>query len=327
MTSSKFAIQRGVPQGSVLGPSLFSLYVSPIEDIISSHDLSCAMYADDTQLYLTLGKPGCPNQDLSNVHHCVSSILCWMKTNKLVCNTSKTEVIHFSSKFIKQIPLAKINIGSSEITVASSVRDLGVTLDKHLQMTLHVNQLCKSASFSLKRIGQIRRYLDNPTTEKLVHALITSKLDQCNSLLHGLPDQEIAKLQLIQNSAARLVTRTKRNEHISPILDKLHWLPIKKRIVFKIVLLTYKALNGHAPQYLRELLRERKPLRKLRSSGKLNLQETKANTKYYGGRAFSVYAPKYWNNLPQSITSQQSIELFKKHLKTFLFSNTIDFLR
>ncbi|XP_068729047.1 uncharacterized protein [Montipora capricornis] len=97
-------------------------------------------------------------------------------------------------------------------------------------MNAHVNQLCKSASFSLRRVGQARRYLDNATTEKLTHALITSKLDQFNTLLYGLSDKEISKIQRIQNSTARLVTRTKRQEHITPVLRKLHCLPIKKRV-------------------------------------------------------------------------------------------------
>ena len=121
-------------------------------------------------------------------------------------------------------------------------------------MNAHVNQLCKSASFSLRRVGQVRRYLDNATTEKLTHALITSKLDQCNSLLYGLPDKEISQIQRIQNSAARLVTRTKRQEHITPVLRKLNWLPIKKRIIYKILLLTYKSLKRLAPDYFRDLL-------------------------------------------------------------------------
>ena len=143
--------------------------------------------------------------------------------------------------FFLRSPLVK-----SSAVIASSVHDLGVTLDCHLDMNTHVNQLCKSASFSLRRVGQVTRYLDHVTTEKLTHAMITSKLDQCNNLLYGLAEKEFSKIQRVQNSTARLVTRTKRQEHITPVLRKLHQFPAKKnrirreeekkkRIIYKIL--------------------------------------------------------------------------------------------
>ena len=228
-----------------------------------------------------------------------------------------------SSRFQQHDLLSEITIGKSNAVLASSVRDLGVTLDCHLDMNAHVNQLCKSASFSLRRVGQVRRYLDNATTEKLTHALITSKLDQCNSLLYGLPDKEICKIQRIQNSTARLVTRTKRQEHITPVLRRLHWLPIRNRIIYKIFLLT---LKGLAPDYLLDLLDLYVPTRILRSGSKHLLRVPRIRTNYYGGRAFSSCAPKHWNQLPSYIKQAASVDIFKKELKTFLFDNDIDFL-
>ena len=237
-TSEPIRLARGVPQGSILGPSLFSLYVAPIEDIIKSYGLNYAVHADDTQLYVSIEK-SLLQSGISNLQKCIEAILEWLADNELVCNESKTDVIQLSSRF-QQHNLSEITIGKSNVVLASSVHDLGVTLDCHLDMNAHVNQLCKSASFSLRRVGQARRYLDNATTEKLTHALITSKLDQFNTLLYGLSDKEISKIQRIQNSTARLVTRTKRQEHITPVLRKLHCLPIKKRVIYKILLLTYK---------------------------------------------------------------------------------------
>ena len=106
-------------------------------------------------------------------------------------------------------------------------------------MSTHVSNLSKSASFALKRIGNIRQYLDQPRTEKLVHAFVASKLDYCNSLLYGLPGKEISKIQRVQNSAARLVTKARRADHITPILGKLHWLPVRKRFIFKILIFNF----------------------------------------------------------------------------------------
>ena len=198
-------------------------------------------------------------------------------------------------------------------------------LDRHLDMRTHINQLCRSASFSLRRVGQVRRYLDTATTEKLTHALITCKLDQCNSLLYGLPDKDVSKIQRIQNSAARLVTGTKRREHITSVLRNLHWLPIKKRIIYKILLLTYKSLKGLAPDYLKDLLDQYVPTRTLRSGSKHLLCVPRVRTKNYGERAFSFCGPKLWNDLPSSIKQATSVDIFKKELKTFLFNKDVNF--
>ena len=131
----------------------------------------------------------------------------------------------------------------------SAICDLGVLLDNHLDMSRQVNNTCKSASLlAIHNIGKIRNYLDQPTAEKLIHAFVTSKIDFCNSLLFGLPKKQLDKLQRILYAAARIATKTKRCQHISPVLRKLHWLPVTKRIEFKInITMTYKVLNGMAP--------------------------------------------------------------------------------
>ena len=186
-------------------------------------------------------------------------------------------------------------------------------------MSPHVNNICRGASFALRKIGKIRRYLDKSTTEQLVHAFVSSKLDNNNILLTGLPSKDISKLQRIQNSAARLVTFTKRREHITPVLRDLHWLPVLDRIIFKILLLTYKVRHDMAPMYLCELLHSYVPTRTLRSSSQDLLQTPSCRTKTYGERAFSIIAPKLWNDLPYEIRHAPSINQFKNSLKTHIF--------
>ena len=151
------------------------------------------------------------------------------------------------------------------ILTKSDVRDLGVRLDGHLTMEIQVKNICKSAALALRRIGNIRKYLDMSNAEKLIHAFVTSKLDYCNGLLYGLPQKFIGKLQQIQNSAARIVTRTTKSENITPILRDLHWLPVSKRIIFKLMILTFKSVNYMAPKYLTDLLHAYKPGRTHRS--------------------------------------------------------------
>ena len=152
-----------------------------------------------------------------------------------------------------------------------------------------------------------------------MHAFITSKLHLLNSLLLGMPHNQINKLQHIQNIAARIVTRTKRSEHITPVLKQLHWLPIEYRIQFKVLLYVYKALNGCAPGYLSDLIEQYSPPRLLRSDSQLLLCVPKSRTKTYGDRAFANIAPRLWNNLPPSIRCAKTVEAFKRHLKTHLF--------
>ena len=133
------------------------------------------------------------------------------------------------------------------ILPAENVKSLGVTLASCLTLNKHVSAVCSAASLHIRNIGKIRHLLTQSTTEKLVHAFITARLDYCNSILYGLPKRLI---QLIQNTAARLVTRTNRYDHITPVL---HWLPVQERIMFKILLFTYKTIHGSAPSYLSEL--------------------------------------------------------------------------
>ncbi len=144
----------------------------------------------------------------------------------------------------------------------------GRSLSSHegeLSFSSHVKAVTKSAYYHLKNIARIRCFVSSQDLEKLVHAFITSRVDYCNGLLTGLPRKTIRQLQLIQNAAARILTRTRKSEHITPVLRSLHWLPVTFRIDFKVLLLVYKSLNGLGPKYIADMLTEYKPNRPLRS--------------------------------------------------------------
>ncbi|XP_072048919.1 uncharacterized protein [Amphiura filiformis] len=219
------------------------------------------------------------------------------------------------------MPSPFLVIGDSVISPSSCARNLGAIFDSNLCMKDHIDSICRSAMAAIRKIGQIRHFIDDETAAKLVHAFVTSRLDSCNALVYGLPDSFITKLQLIQNTAARLVARTPRSQHITPVLQSLHWLPIKKRAAYKILLMTYKALNQLAPQYISDIVTYYKPVRNLRSSNKLSLTVTsRPSTKFYGERAFVYAAPSLWNNLPLQVRSSITVSSFKSCLKTHLFN-------
>ena len=180
-------------------------------------------------------------------------------------------------------------------------------------------QKCKSASFALYKLGKVRQFLDAKTTKKLVQAFVICHLDYCNSLLYNISDSQLHKLQAIHNAAARLITRTKKNSHITPILKQLHWLPVQSRIVFKILLLTYQCRHSMAPEYLSKFLVRYAPSRNLRSTQKNFLQCPIITTKFYGERSFAHAAPTLWNAVPCYIKEAPTVLQFKTALKTFLF--------
>ena len=226
------------------------------------------------------------------------------------------------SNFSRNLPSTpEVKVGNSTILPQGQVKDLGVFFDKHMNLKSYISSICSSASFALRNTGKIRKHLDRANTERLVHAFVSSRPDNCNSLLFGLPLFQIERLQRIQNTAAMVVTLSSIKQHITPILNDLHWLTIHNRIKLKILLLTYKVLNGFAPTYLSELIQPYKNQRNLRSNNQYLLRVPKSRTTTFGDRAFSVCAPKLWNNLPSAVKSSPSIDIFKKKLKTYLFSN------
>ena len=173
------------------------------------------------------------------------------------------------------------------------------------------------AFYHLYDIRRIRKYLCQEVTVTLVHAFITSRIDYCNSLLYGLPNSLLAKIQRVLNALDRLVCNAPRFCNITPIIRDLHWLPIRALINVKVLLLVFKALHVLAPQYLRSLISIETSCYNLRGSKTLLLAMPPVKSKAtLGDRAFAVAAPSLWNSLPSELRSNTCVT----HLKTYLFS-------
>jgi hypothetical protein len=244
-----------------------------------------------------------------------------MSNNHLKLNDSKTEflVIGKPNTLKKMEHISEIRIGETKVRAVKSARNIGAVLDSELNMVNHVNSIVRSCYGHLREISHIRHYLTQEAAATLVNSIITSRLDYVNSLLFGLPEYTVRKLQLIQNNAARLVCRKRKRDHVTPLLKTLHWLPIDYRIQFKINLLTYKSLHGLAPSYLSCILTPYQPSRTLRSTTQNKLLEKRARCKKSGDRAFPMCAPKLWNSLPVSVRDCDSVSSFKTALKTLYF--------
>ena len=241
-----------------------------------------------------------------------------MVNNGLKLNQDKTELVLISSKFRCRPSLEFIQLVDKKIQPKPSVQNLGVIIDQCLDLTHHVNKICVSCQYHLRNIAKIRKYLSEDTSQILVHAFISSKLENCNSLLFGLPKHLLNRLRLIQNTAARIVTLSNWLDHITPILFKLHWLPLGYHIHFKILLLVYKCLNGLAPTYLAELLRYTNGPRLLRSSSQNFLAVPRTRLKTYGDRALPQLLLGYGANCPK-LRGVTSLDQFRTQLKTYLF--------
>lgn len=320
-TSSVHQVTCGVPQGSILGPILFNIYVAPIGAIVRSHGLTHHSYADDTQLYLSFD-PGDSVASLNRIEVCCEDVRRWMADNMLKLNNNKTELIMCGTRQqLDKIVDRSIMVGDSRIEAACDVKSLGVLWDSSTRLDRHVQAVCKTAFMHIRHLKNIRRNLSSKCSEQIVHAFITSRVDYCNSLLYGAPDVLLKKLQGVMNAAARVVSQTGKFTHITPVLKNLHWLPVKCRIRYKLAVLAFKCIHGAAPGYLSHIVVVREPSRVLRSSKQPVTLTTPLMRTNIGQHSFLCAAPMIWNQLPSEIRNINTLNSFKSALKTHLFVN------
>ena len=266
---SAFApVHSGVPQGSVLGPMLFTMHIKPLSAIIVSHSIIHHSFTEDLQLQMS-APPDRISELLHSIQSCISDVKAWATANMLKLNDNKTELMLVTSKrtrHLHSLPTS-ITIGNAQIPFKQSVKKLGFTLDCHLTMNAHVTNIALTCYFELRRLASIRRFLTSTATATLVSAFALSRIDYCYSLLFGSTHDVTSHLQRIQNYAARVVLCLPMSYSITTHLESLHWLPVKVRSTYKIACLCYHCHSSTAPSYIADMLhRKQSHIRITRSS-------------------------------------------------------------
>lgn len=313
--SETFILQFGIPQGSVLGPVLFNIYVRSIYRHIEHHGFEVKGFADDHQLYVSFAPTYQYFYLGEKINEIMNVVTQWMNSFFLKLNPNKTKIIVFGPKKVTDLITIHgtfIKSDNSCIRFSKFVKNLGVLFDSALTFSNQVKSVVSSVFATIRSIARIGSFLTKKEKTILVCSLVLSKLDYCNSLYSGIDSSLLAKLQYAQNSAARLIYRRRKYDHVSDILKDLHWLPVKVRIQYKVLLLVHKALYNLSPDEINSLIT-------FESTRTFNLQIQRVNSAY-GDRAFSITSAKLWNTLPLQLKTETDTSKFKKRLKTYLFA-------
>ena len=303
--SDPAVLEEGVPQGSVLGPLLFSLYISPLGDICRRHNVEFHPYADDEQNIFSFEPRPSIKSGIKTLQECIWDICIWIHTNLLKLNDEKTEFHLIGTRQ----QLAKVGdifmeIGSNVIWPAGQVRNLGVYWKNLITTTAHFNKLCGQLSCTINTIACKHNLLDSDTTKIVMQSLVFSILDYCNSQLAGSYRKDMKNLQHTQNMVCRVIFN----------LISLHWLKVEYRVIFKLAILIYKCIEGTVPWYLIEMVVKCRNTRVLQSSTVNKLLTTKNNLTQVKLSSFTLIGPHIWNNLLPNITNAKSVITFENNM-------------
>ena len=318
--STSSPLYHGVPQGSLLGPLLYIIYTKEIENIARKFNININLYADDVQLYVAFNLNN-QNKIKSNLLECITEIKTWNDQNFLKINMDKTQFKLFKPN--KMNINYDINYNGIILENLDVITVLGVTITKDMDMSKFISKKVQLCHYKLRNLVFIKKSLPYKSRIIMITNLILTNLDYCNCLLACASQSALKPLQLMLNRAVRFVFNQNKFTHITCYLKKLHFLPIKHRIIFKTCLIAFKVIHGMAPENLKSKFSTFVPT----SSSNLRLTTGRDpymfNTTIDDHRRNSIInkIKINWNSLPLQIRQlpYQQIQKFKTELKTHLF--------
>jgi hypothetical protein len=313
-------LNSGVPQGSILGPILFNIYMAELASALTSPDMGFHIYADDVLLYVVF-TPADMNHAFSKLQSALDITEVWMKNNHLQLNSRKTESLllcHRRSKF-SAVELPKLYLQASEIKISAdnSFRWLGVLFDQHLSMSSFIDNTCQAAFRQLHMLSRIRASLDTQSAMLLVNALVLQKLDYCNSLLYISTAKDLHKMDRVLRFAARVISCKRKFDPVSDTMMDMKWLPARKRISFKLLCIVFKTLSTGLPEYLADDLCPYCPNRSLRS-GDQKLLDVPGSKLRIGEGCFGQSGSLLWNSLPMQARLAKTYSTFRSFAHDWL---------
>jgi len=312
--SSATVVSCGVPQGSILGPLLFVIFLSDISSVMSNHPVKYILYADDVQMFMS-SPPLAVTEAINTMETCVAQLQIWLSSQKLILNPKKSEFIIFSSRHnVQYLTNLSIQIGGHRITSSDSVRDLGVFLDYQLTLSVHVDKIRRQSFMLLRLISKIRRFLSKNHCALLIDSLVLSRINFCASVFIGLPKHQFNRIQSIMTYAIRVIEQLKRRDSVAPALQARKWLTVESRAISRLLHLVFLALHHGSPSSLASCLRSLNSSYQLRSDDDNLLSVPRTRTKV-GDRSFSVAGPKYFNLLPSEMRRIRTIGAFKSAVR------------
>ena len=305
-------IRCGVPQGSILGPLLFIMYVN---DLVNSSELAnFIMFADDTNLFFSHKDCHCLEKVINDE---LSKISNWFKLNKLSLNIKKTNYIVFTSGRFKTDPSTKFQIKIENIVIEQvwHTKFLGIVINSRLTWEDHINILNNKISKSLGIILKARRNLNSDTLFKLYHTLVQPYLDYCNIVWASIPSGALLKLCRNHKKALRIITFSKRNCHSKPLFRRLEILPVTDLNKYQVLCIVYKALNGLQPAHFQSLFELNIDIHKhfTRQTSKIHVRPCRTKIRQY---SIKIYGTKLWNLLDTN-TTNSSFNVFRKNAKPY----------
>jgi hypothetical protein len=303
MCSSALSIKHGVPQGTVLGPLLFCIYMNGISSVVTNQRLKYMTYADDLQVIAT-ADPTSINDCLESIKTTTTKIHEWLNQRKLKMNSSKTEILLVgNSRVLRKLNVNKeIEICGEKVKISEVVRNLGLYIDDSLTLSPHITRISGQAFSYLKIIGRLRQCLTVQMRMTAIHALVISRIHFCAPLFMGIGKKLLHQLQRVLNASIKMTLNSKDRERWKEKISKEKWLPVEYLIQYRYLCLIDKIIRSGSPVYLAQLIKAYEPSRDLRSSSSYLLEVPRTRTKA-GERAFATMAPQLWNSLPLNLRS------------------------